>query len=533
MNKNTLFPIFILVLTFIYFIWIPLSSTKYLTGPDSPFYLIQIEKIINGNLGEVFNNYPDRIFTFITQSILLLVLGTSAVTSIKIWIIVVTILQVITYYLMVEKMFNRKMALLSTFILSLWAAFYRLSWDLYSNFLAILLFSIILYVYFAKVKYSSGGKFIFLGFLSGLLMYTHNLSAFTFLFLIFIPFGIFTSFRLFIEKITALSVLLKNWSLYFISWFFVSWLSLRAWFFPTIFNIYKLLINKFFGHNYNITYAWSTNIYSLNNDNVNFPFNLTAFSLFLQKELLFISFLGLIILIFKKNKNIIEMFVIWWTVILILLTQQEFFGFQWISDRNVLLLAWPLSICGSVTFLILYNFMRKYIRNNIITNLTLTVLVTFLILNPLNKLLESTNFMRANEKTNIEFDFLNTVDNFIEDNSIVVTTNVRHFWTEYFINKAKVEPGEYYLICGNLEVKERLNAKWIEHSYFLSKDSKAGDVYEMVKKEEDIEGRKIYIIINPDDGCVDVDKFTDTNYFTLVYEDYLRLYSIRENENET
>src|SRR4030042_1591205 len=173
MNKNTLFPIFILVLTFIYFIWIPLSSTKYLTGPDSPFYLIQIEKIINGNLGEVFNNYPDRIFTFITQSILLLVLGTSAVTSIKIWIIVVTILQVITYYLMVEKMFNRKMALLSTFILSLWAAFY-------------------------------------------------NLSAFTFLFLIFIPFGIFTSFRLFIEKKTALSVLLKNWSLYFISWFFVS-----------------------------------------------------------------------------------------------------------------------------------------------------------------------------------------------------------------------------------------------------------------------------------------------------------------------
>src|SRR4030042_5567730 len=469
MNKNTLFPIFILVLTFIYFIWIPLSSTKYLTGPDSPFYLIQIERIINGNLGEVFNNYPDRIFTFITQSILLLVLGTSAVTSIKIWIIVVTILQVITYYLMVEKMFNRKMALLSTFILSLF----------------------------------------------------------------FIPFGIFTSFRLFIEKKTALSVLLKNWSLYFISWFFVSWLSLRAWFFPTIFNIYKLLINKFFGHNYNITYAWSTNIYSLNNDNVNFPFNLTAFSLFLQKELLFISFLGLIILIFKKNKNIIEMFVIWWTVILILLTQQEFFGFQWISDRNVLLLAWPLSICGSVTFLILYNFMRKYIRNNIITNLTLTVLVTFLILNPLNKLLESTNFMRANEKTNIEFDFLNTVDNFIEDNSIVVTTNVRHFWTEYFINKAKVEPGEYYLICGNLEVKERLNAKWIEHSYFLSKDSKAGDVYEMVKKEEDIEGRKIYIIINPDDGCVDVDKFTDTNYFTLVYEDYLRLYSIRENENET
>jgi len=533
MKRREIFLVLLIILIYLCFTIPPLISTKYLTGPDSPFYLLQMRNIKNGEIYNVFNSYPDRILTILTQSLVPILVNVDLIFSLKLWIGSIVVLQAITYFLMVKVMFNKEIAYISVFVLSMLAAFYRLVWDLYANFFAIVLFNVVILMYFLNSKKYSKFKYYFLALFLGLIMYTHNLSAVTFVFLIFLPFTFIWSFYSNLFKKEPILKIIKRLLYFILFWVLISLLSLKSWFFPVVRGVVGVISNKLFGSNYVVGSAWTTEIYTPNMGSGGFPYNTTAFSKQLQINYLIISLLGLFALLFKKKKKKSEFFVIWWTIVLMVLTQQQLFGFHWIPDRNVLLLAWPLSILIAYLIVNVNKCLRNLVKNKTIIRVIMSIIMAVFISGSLRKLPSSVILRNPNNTIEQEFRFLERVNSYIDENSVIITSNIRHYWSEYLIDKAIIEPGEYYLICGNHKLKERLGKKWIDHSLYLSRETDARSVYEMAINEQRLSGKKIYFIISPNDNCVDDDKFSQSKYFNLIYENHLRLYSLNSDNRNT
>jgi hypothetical protein len=136
--------------------------------------------------------------------------------------------------------------------------------------------------------------------------------------------------------------------------------------------------------------------------------------------------------------------------------------------------------------------------------------------------------MRATNAYLTEINFLKKVNQMVDKKGVVVTSNVRQYKSVYLLDNTLVQTGEYYLICGNKKVESVIDEEQAQHSYYLSQELDAGTVYRQAKMEEEAKNVSLYFIIGPDDYCVDKEKFNDQRYFNLVYEDYLRLYSLKE-----
>lgn len=188
-------------------------------------------------------------------------------------------------------------------------------------------------------------------------------------------------------------------------------------------------------------------------------------------------------------------FLFLWLAILTLFAWQFLFGFNWLPERFILALYIPLAIVVALAIWLAIS--------NSSSNLTkkaayLTVFWLLLTNFPNLAMASAKGLPPSYLPEELEaYSYINS--HF--DSSVVLTNGLHYYWARYLLYKHKVLWGEYYVICGNKELRQYYDQDNLSTADVLADDVYTSESQARIKAIASKYDRQVIVFINERDHC--------------------------------
>lgn len=531
--------LFFLVLLNVFIIYIPFLKTNLLPGDDSPYYLAAVNQI--SRLEKIGDYAWDRSTLFLMAVTFEKILNISSISSLRLLIIIMGTLLLLSVFIVSNRLFGSKVALLSVLLTEFSSSYWRMRQDLYSNFLALGVLLLICFMFILSLNSFRKPVALIMGLFLGGLFYVHNLTAFSALALIIICYGIIFLKKKFIHDVPKkfyqyFSVM--AFAIFFVSSaYFLNFLTAKqsSDVYSTGAMSFSRFVNSFIKNN------------SVKVSLKNFPLNKNLFLTFFPKISILLLAGGLILVnyrLFLKNdeKVIIIIFPIFYYF---LLTQQNYLGLNIVPDRFIFFI---FPFAGITSALFLSSLVEKFLKNINWKSKTQFLFIFLLLFFLIKTLLQdSLNWAVKNIKPAPDLQEQNaykTIGKLIsqnKENSRVIFYEEHKYWFQVFNADIKYAFGEFYITCGDYSKVDSYSQPIVNSSFLLSSENPK-DWLNVLKKMESLEAKETtdYIFIDKDEKCISLafrsenreiywQKFeNDNNLFEKIYDDgRYALYRIR------
>ena len=500
---------------------IPLFRTTALPGPDSPYYLYHTEKFLSHDPN--YSLPKDRSFVMKTFAFISKVLKLPPIAAIKIGVILIYLLAGTTTYLISILLFNSVyVSLLSMFITYFSSVLLRLSRDLYANLYGTVFLYILIYLLLLNTKnsWSKWWQTLIFFLTWGILFRLHGLVSIASFITVGIPF--FMSFIYTTRNRNDQK--LKSHILPLIIGILIFFTSGGPILRNSYLHIYQGVILPRFNQNYaqqnKKVSAWTANKKKVRFKDL--PLHKQMFKNFYSHNVIMLSILGLITLIsnlyFKANKKTkrldIALFILF-SLLLFLLTQQPLFGFNWLSDRFVLSMYGVMSIISAYGLWQMILTLNQHFNQTYIKIVLTTALVILSFKSYVTRAIAFSRYSFRPTLSKQELQFLKKISDYIPNKQYpVISTSLRHYWTQALNPDIKFVPAEYYAICNDKNQMYRFaKDAWNRGQAFGTKDAETS--LSILKQ---LLGNNYYVILHVKDRCVNESNFLNNEYYTIVYQ---------------
>lgn len=492
---------------------IPLFRIPLLPGFDSPFYLYMSSQILektNFWVTVFAPRFVDRSVTFIVPAMMARILGLTPVLALKIFLILIGLLQTWGIYLLARKLYGIRVGLASAFVSVFILGYLRIFHDLYANFFAISLIPFALIFLLKGFEESRIKRFpawiLGAGILTGTLFYVHNLTATIIFFGVILPWLLIQA--IFFRKNTRLI------GFYFLISVVLGLPSLKA----------------------QIIYLSPIGLQMVSNQTDSFPFARKYFLEFIQWPFILVGGVGILWLCYnlfsKKNPN--TLIPLLWCLAFLGVSQQQAVGLNLVPERFVASFTQPFSLAAGIGIFVISDWLTSFLKKKNILKKFANLIFIFVLIAIIGLAApRSLQYVIFGIKPTIsekELLVLQKIGSLIQKDDLVIFSNLHHYWFQAILPSLNIEPGEFYLMCGDEKVASRLQTRSINMSYVLSKkwDVKtSAEFLQQYAKEKNF--KNVFVYLNLEDKCLEVKKFEENpRYFQKVYQDQngFRLYRL-------